>query len=107
MSWIYCAFSLGRSEMLDSPRAEDIVEAVARLLREKLMATLPQELSFQTRVAANALDLVSRELRNGKRLEEEAKLRLQQLLNKEGSFGELEAELSARIRNGNIDPEVP
>jgi hypothetical protein len=93
--------------MLDAPRAEDIVEAVARLLREKLMPALPQECVFQARVAANALDLVIREMKNGKRVEEEGVLRLQRILGIEGSFYELESELSSRIRSGSIDPQNP
>src|ERR1700761_9576627 len=93
--------------MLDAPRAEDIVEAVARLVREKLMPALPQELVFQARVAANALDLVVREIKNGKRVEDEGVLRLKRMLGVEGSFHELESELCSRIRSENIDLKNP
>jgi hypothetical protein len=93
--------------MLDSPRADDIVEAVARLLRETLMPKLPAEAVFHARVAANALELAVRELRHGKRVEQEAELRLQRLLGAEGSLVELESELSSRIRDGRIDLQTP
>src|ERR1700754_1220327 len=93
--------------MLDSPRADDIVEAVMRLLRETLMPKLPAEAVFQARVAANALELVVRELRDGKRAEAEAELRLRHLLGVEGSLAELESELSSRIRDGSMDLHSP
>ena len=89
--------------MLDDPRAVDILEAISRLMRETLMPALPPDVVFQARVAANALDLVLRELRTGEKLEDDARARLVKLLGVDAPLGELEAELSKRIRDGAID----
>ena len=89
--------------MLDQPHGADILDAVSRLLRDTLMSRLPPDTVFQARVAANALDLVAREIRFGENVEREALQRLQALLNRDGSLQELERELSLRIRNGDLD----
>ena len=93
--------------MLDQPHGADILDAVSRLLRDTLMPRLPPDTVFQARVAANALDLVSREIRFGETVEREALQRLQALLNSDGSLQELESELSLRIRNGQLDMQSP
>jgi hypothetical protein len=89
--------------VLDQPHGADILAAVARLLRDTLMPRLPPDAVFQARVAANALDLVAREIRFGAIVEREALLRLRTLLGRDGSLQELESELSLRIRNGELD----
>ena len=93
--------------MLDQPHGADILAAVSRLLRDTLMPRLPPDAVFQARVAANALDLVAREIRFGETVEREAMLRLQTLLGRDGSLVELETELSLRIRNGDVDLQSP
>src|SRR4051794_4275665 len=93
--------------MLDQPHGADILAAVARLLRDTLMPKLPPDTVFQVRVAANALDLVAREIRFGETVEREALQRLQTLLNRDGSLQELENDLSLRIRSGDLDLQSP
>lgn len=93
--------------MLDDPRGIEILDAVSRLMRETLIPALPADVVFQARVAANALDLVLRELRTGARLEDEARARLAALLGRDAPLAELEAELSRRIRDGDIDLASP
>ena len=93
--------------MLDQPHGADILAAVARLLRDTLMPRLPPDAVFQARVAANALDLVAREITFGETVEHEAHQRLQVLLNRDGSLQELENELSLRIRSGELDLHSP
>ena len=93
--------------MLDQPQGADILAAVSRLLRDTLMPRLPPDAVFQARVAANALDLVAREIKFGEIVEREALQRLQTLLNREGSLHELENELSMRIRNGELNLQSP
>lgn len=88
--------------MLDQPHGSDILDAVARLLRDKLMAALPPDLVFQARVAANAVDLVAREMRLGPKLDAEAAERLRALLGHDGTLNALETELSEQIRSGAI-----
>jgi len=89
--------------MLDQPRGADILAAVSKLLRETLMPQLPANAAFQARVAANAIDLVAREINFGDIVECDALARLRALLGRDGSLQELEADLSGRIRRGEID----
>lgn len=89
--------------MLDQPRGADILAAVSRLLRETLMPQLPANAAFQARVAANAIDLVAREIDFGKKVERETLARLRALLNSDGTLEQLETELSGRIRRGELD----
>lgn len=93
--------------MLDQPRGTDILAAVSKLLRETLMPQLPANAAFQARVAANAIDLVAREINFGEIVEREALGRLQALLSRDGALEELEAELSGRIRRGEFDLQSP
>jgi hypothetical protein len=93
--------------MLDQPWGADILTAVSRLLRETLMPQLPANAAFQARVAANAIDLVAREINFGETVEREALQRLQALLHRDGSLEELETELSGRIRRGELDLRTP
>ena len=93
--------------MLDDPRGLEILEAVSRLMRDTLIPALPADVVFQGRVAANALDLVLRELRTGAWLEDEARARLVALLGHDAPLEELEAELSRRIRDGEVDLASP
>lgn len=93
--------------MLDDPRGIEILEAVSRLMRDTLIPALPPDVVFQARVAANALDLVLRELRTGGRLEDEARARLVAMLRRDAPLAELEAELSRRIRDGEVDLASP
>ncbi|QIO31787.1 DUF6285 domain-containing protein [Bradyrhizobium sp. 1(2017)] len=89
--------------MLDHPRGADILAAISKLLRETLMPQLPANAAFQARVAANAIDLVAREINYGHAVESEALGRLRALLSRDGSLQELETDLSGRIRRGELD----
>ncbi|MBL8348809.1 MAG: hypothetical protein JNL87_00715 [Burkholderiaceae bacterium] len=93
--------------MLDHPRGPALLDAVARLLREVLIPQLPPGAVFHARVAANAVDLASRELRQGPDAEAAAAQRLQALLRREGPLPELEQQLALRIRSGEIDDQDP
>ncbi|OKO84450.1 hypothetical protein AC629_21610 [Bradyrhizobium sp. NAS80.1] len=93
--------------MLDQPRGTDILTAVSWLLRETLMPLLSANAAFQARVAANAIDLVAREISFGETVEREALARLQALLGRDGALEDLEAELSGRIRRGELDLQSP
>jgi uncharacterized protein DUF6285 len=93
--------------MLDQPRGADILTAVSKLLRETLMPQLSANAAFQARVAANAIDLVAREISFGEAIEHEALARLQALLKRDGALEELEADLSGRIRRGELDLQSP
>lgn len=49
----------------DAPDAADLVSVVAELLAEQVMPALEGELRWHVRIAANVLDIVARELREG------------------------------------------
>lgn len=93
--------------MLDAPTGRDLVQAVARLLREQLLPLLPPHAAFQARVAANALELAAREWRLAPAAEAAALARLSALLGSEGDSTALEAELCRRIAEGGIAADDP
>jgi len=97
--------------MLDQPHGPDILDAVARLLRELLVPQLQGHAAFQARVAANAVDLVAREMRQGPAAEAAALGRLRALLQRPDATAAdlpaLETDLAARLRSGDIAPDTP
>ena len=93
--------------MLDHPTGPDMLEAVARLLRDTLIPQLPPAAVFQARVAANAVDLVAREMRLGTDAQDQAQRRLQTLLGHQGSLAALESELCTGLRQAEISTEAP
>ena len=66
--------------MLDAPTGPDLLQAVARLLRDTLLPQLPAEAAFQARVAANALDLAAREWQQAPAAEAADRARMAALL---------------------------
>lgn len=93
--------------MLDAPTGRDLVQAVARLLREQLLPLLPAHAAFQARVAANALDLAAREWQLAPAAEAAALARLHALLGHDGAPDALEAELCRRIADGSLRADDP
>lgn len=84
---------------------------MARLLRELLVPQLQGSAAFQARVAANAVDLVAREMRQGPAAEAAALARLRGLLQRPDAgaadLPALEADLAARLRSGDLAPDAP
>lgn len=93
--------------MLDAPTPVEILEVVAAMIRDQLVPQLPPDAVFHARVAANAIDLVRRQLESGEALEAESLERLQRLLGRSGDAEALERELSARIRTGELNAQTP
>jgi hypothetical protein len=89
--------------MQDRPTAAEAVEAVASFLKEELMGELEGSVAFQVRVASNLLAIVERELRLGPELGRRERARLEELLGHAGELAELNRELAAAIRSGQID----
>lgn len=87
--------------MLDQPHGAEILNAVARLLRDEFMLQLPATAAFHARVAANAIDLVAREIQLSGAAEAAARQRLESLLGLQGGTEVLDAELNRRIRQGD------
>jgi len=88
--------------MQDQPTSADLVGAVADFIRNHAMPQLTGHAAFHARVAANALDIVKRELEIAPDANAEELSRLKALLGKEGSLEELNRELCARIFSGDL-----
>jgi hypothetical protein len=92
--------------VITHPKTEELVQSVA-LWIEQIRPQLDPRNAFLARVAANALGAVGRELTQGPAAEAEARTQMAQLLGRDGAFTELNAELCARIRSGEMDVETP
>ena len=80
----------------------ELVDAVRAFLEQRAMPELKGHTAFHARVAANALGIVSRELRLGPASGAEERARLQALLGIDGSLDDLNRELCRRLREGAI-----
>jgi hypothetical protein len=92
--------------VITHPRTEELVESV-RLWIDQIRPGLDPRNAFLARVAANALAAVGRELTQGPAAEAEAMRLMADLLGKEGSFAELNGELCAAIRAGEMSVDTP
>jgi len=88
--------------MLDKPSGKRLLDAVVALLRDELMPKLEGADAFKARVAANALELVGREIETGQVVEEGEHRRLVALLGRPGSLDELNRALCDAIRDRRI-----
>jgi hypothetical protein len=93
--------------MQDPPSVNELLEATAAFLCEVAVPQLSGHASFHARVAANALDVVKRELELRPAAERAEHARLQTLLRSDGSLEELNALLSRRIAAGDIGLQTP
>lgn len=93
--------------MLDAPTPAEILDVVAAMIRDDFIPKLPPDAVFHARVAANAIDLVRRQLEQGDALEAQSLGRLQRLLQQTGDAETLERELCQRIRSGALRIDTP
>ena len=93
--------------MQDPPTVSELLEATAAFLREVAVPQLSGHAAFHARVAANALDVVKRELALRPAADRDEQTRLTALLHAEGSLEGLNALLSRRIAAGEIDLQTP
>ena len=93
--------------MQDPPTAAELLEAAAAFLREVAVPQLSGHASFHARVAANALDIVKREIELRPAAERDEHARLQALLRTDGSLDELNSLLSRRIAAGEVSLQTP
>ena len=82
------------------PMPAELLEGVAKFLRDEAAARLDSHTGFLARVAANSLGIAQREFLLGKELASREKKRLQTLLEREGELDELRWELVNRLRGG-------
>jgi hypothetical protein len=93
--------------MQDQPTPSEVIGAVAIFLKTVVAAQTTGATSFQARVAANALEMMRRELDLAPAEDAAELTRLKALLNTDGSLAELNAELARRISTGDLDLTTP
>lgn len=93
--------------MQDPPKPAELLAAVAQFLREAVMPQLSGALAFQTRVAANVLDIARREQELAPAADAAERQRLVALLAQEGELAALNQELCRRIRAAEMTLETP
>ena len=93
--------------MQDKPPPDEILAAVARLMREDLLPQMTGRSAFMLRVAANAVDLVQRQIALASASDDEERARLTALLTRDGDLATLNAGLCAAIESGGINAETP
>jgi hypothetical protein len=93
--------------MQDLPAPDDLLAAVAAYLREHAAPQLHGQAAFHARVAANALDIVRRQLAQAPAAEADEQVRLRALLQTDGSLADLNALLCRRIADGTLGTATP
>jgi hypothetical protein len=93
--------------MQDQPTPTEILAAVARFLKETVASETTGHTSFTARVAANALEMMGRQLTLAPAAEAEEVERLETLLGRIGTLAELNSEFARRIATGDLDPTAP
>jgi len=92
--------------VIENPRADELVEAVAKWI-DSIRPNLPPRDAFLARVAANVLSVVRRELQLGPQADADAILRLSALLGQNGDVKFLNALLCEKLRSGEMDAGTP
>jgi hypothetical protein len=93
--------------MQDQPTPSEVIGAVAAFLKNVVTAQTTGAVSFQARVAANALEMMRRQLDLAPAEDAAELARLKTLLGHDGSLAELNAELARRIGAGELDLTTP
>jgi hypothetical protein len=93
--------------MQDEPTPTELIEAVAEFLRNDITPAIAGHNAFKLRVAINALDLVTRQLKLAEGSDAVEIKRLSQLLGEEGSLLELNRVLADAIAKGKVDLQTP
>jgi hypothetical protein len=93
--------------MQDQPHPEEILTRVANFLKGPATRESGPHISFQLRVAANAVEICQRQLTLAPKAEAEELARLRALLHADGDLSTLNRELAMRIRAGALTLETP
>lgn len=93
--------------MQDTPDHTEILAAVTQLLREEIMPLLTARPNYQVRVAANALDLVGRQMALQAGYDHAEHARLVELLGRDGSLIELNQALCDAIESHALTLQTP
>ncbi len=90
----------------DRPTATELIQAVREFLERDVMDATEGRVQFHTRVAANALGMIERELTSGEGFTDAERLRAAAILGHDDDTRALERELAARIRDGSLDDDL-
>jgi hypothetical protein len=93
--------------MQDQPTPSEVIGAVAQFLKTVVAAETTGATSFQARVAANALEMMKRELELAPTEDAAEQARLKALLGEDGSLLELNQRLADQIAAGALDLSTP
>jgi hypothetical protein len=93
--------------MQDEPRPPEILAAVARFLREVVAPETTGHINFNVRVAANALEMMRRQLELAPDAEAAELASLRTMLDADGDLAMLNAELARRLAEGELDLTSP
>ena len=97
--------------MQDSPSPGQLLQAVARYLRDEAGPALARAgdnaLAYQAKVAANMLDIAGRQIDHAPAEQAAEQARLQELLGDAGSLAALNQRLAERIASGEVAPGQP
>jgi len=92
--------------VISHPKTEELAEAVQAWI-DQIRPSLDPRNGFLARVAANAMATIGRELTQGPAAEARAVEKMAQVLGHAGSHADLNTELCARIRSGELTVETP
>jgi Domain of unknown function (DUF6285) len=87
----------------DRPTAAELVASVREFLERDVMPATEGRVRFHSRVAVNALGIVERELNDAAAFEASERARAGAILGHDGPARDLERELAAAIRAGELD----
>ena len=97
--------------MQDSPNPDQLLQAVARYLRDEagpaLARTGESALAYQAKVAANMLDIAGRQMANAPADEAAEHARLVALLGQAGPLTRLNQRLAERIADASLATDTP
>lgn len=88
--------------MQDPPNAIEMLTAVSTLLRAEILPRLSGRAAYQVRVAANALDIVGRELTHAPSANANEARRLENIIGTHGELDALNWQLCQRIAAGDL-----
>jgi hypothetical protein len=86
----------------DEPGADEILGLVASFLRDEAAPALSGRVAFHARVAANAVDLVRRQMAQGAEGETRELARLQAMFASDEALSSLNARLAEHIASGAL-----
>ena len=91
--------------MQDRPDPRALLGAVRDFLQNDAIPQLEGRAKLHARVAANVVALVQRQLELAPASDAAELARLRELIGRDGSLSELNAELARRIRAGELEPD--